>query len=180
MGSIALHRAGQYLFDNKGLCYWACEFMSMFDGDRTKGAWADWRKSRYAQLREAAVHFTAYGACYAWAKTQREKEQIPLAQYAPVPGALAPNRLFRIAVYVGPSPQPASGPNHEIMCVTGSGLAILVFDANLGFYETHAHDMPGRNNREAMEHELKILLYGDTPAGTIYDFNYRDMGPIQP
>lgn len=179
MGVTKLHQADQSLFDKEGLCYWACEFMTTFKGDREQGAWADWQRSTYAQLREAGISFTAYQACYVWAKVQRGNEQTPLDQYAPVQGALAPNRLFRIAVYVGPSPQPSSGPNHEIMCVTGPGTRVLVFDANLGFYETHADDMPGKNNREAMEHELKALLYGDTPAGTIYDFHYRNIGPIR-
>lgn len=178
MGSTKLHHAEQALFHSKGLCYWACEFMLTFRGDRSAGAWVDWQKNDYAQLRKAGEEFTDYTTCYNWAKTQQAKPQVPLGQYAQVAGPLAPNSLFRVAAYVGPSPQLPSGPNHEMICITGRESEILVFDANLGFYETHADNPPDKNNREAMEHELRGLLYGDAPAGTIYDFRYRRLGSI--
>ncbi|WP_157496822.1 hypothetical protein [Hahella ganghwensis] len=178
MAITTLHQLNQALFDNRGVCYWVCEYMTREVNQNAKGAWAGWNNKNYQTLKTAAQQYRQYVSCFNWAKNQRNNDQEPVANYNfGAGGPLTANHHFRIAVYTGPSPMPSSGQNHEVMCVTGGGTSVLLFDPNFGFYELDATGIGAANNREALEHYL-TNGYGNDCQQTAREYVYRDMGAI--
>lgn len=174
MAITQLHQLNQALFDSRGVCYWACEYLSTRDA----GAWYNWNSKDYAALRTAATQFRQYTPCFNWARNKRDNPQVTIANYNANANPLPNRRFFRVAMYFGASPMPSSGQNHEIMCVTGTGTSVLLFDPNSGFFEIDATGTTANTNKEALEHYVK-QDYGNDCRETAREFVYRNVGATQ-